>query len=569
MPQPVIGNGPLVIAPHPEAAETARAVLEDGGSVVDAAIAAELVLGVVAPHSSGLGGGGFLLTREGKTGALEVYDGQVFAPATAGPAMFLLPDGEPRSRHDAGIGGLGVGVPGMVALFARAHRDHGVVAWGSLFDSAIARAEGGFTVSADLAEAVAARPALARFPGLAEGLFGADGTPLPAGASLTNPRLAETLEAIAIEGGDVFYLGDIGTAVGEAVRRAPRYPATWEPADLRDYQSVKRRPLCVPYRGYRLCGLPAPANGSAQVMATLGILDRLPAAAEGGIDEEVAAHRLIEARRLAASQVGRAIGDPDFADVNAATALGSARLAALTTRIDDSRRAADAADPDAPTAAPTMTQITVADAQGNVAILVASLGDPFGSLVAAEGFFLNSQLTGFDFIPDRDGEPTVNRAEALKRPRAAFPPVMLFAADGKPVAVVGASGGTDPIGDVVRTLSGIVTGDAPGAAIARPAVSLVGDSVELEAGTPVAWLDRALRRRGHETRIVAHAGGVQAVRWGPRGLEAATESRHHQVVLAGIGMSDAEAPAEAAPPQLELLFGDAHEEDHGGDATVD
>ena len=218
----------MVVSANPLASDAGLAVLERGGSAVDAMVAAQLVLNLVEPQSSGIGGGAFLLHWDAGTRALDSLDGRETAPAAATPERFLGPDGEPMEFMEAVVGGRSVGVPGTVRLLEAAHERWGRLPWERLFEPAIRLAEEGFAISPRLAGLLAQEEFLSGDPRARAIFFEADGTPKAAGTRLANPALARTLRLIATEGADAFYTGEIGK---EALQR-PRFAtlsADWQP----------------------------------------------------------------------------------------------------------------------------------------------------------------------------------------------------------------------------------------------------------------------------------------------------------------------------------------------------
>src|SRR5262245_4280089 len=222
----------MVVAASPLAASAGLEMLRRGGTAVDAAVAVQMVLTLVEPQSSGIGGGGFLLHYDAKARELTTYDGRETAPAAATPDMFLHADGTPMEFDEAVVGGLSVGVPGVLRLLELAHRKHGRLPWARLFEPAIKLAGEGFAVSPRLHALLAEDEHLKRLPAAAAYFYKADGTPHPAGTKLRNPALAEALRLIASEGVAAFYEGRIGRDVVAAVTTSPLQPGRMAVADI-------------------------------------------------------------------------------------------------------------------------------------------------------------------------------------------------------------------------------------------------------------------------------------------------------------------------------------------------
>ncbi|MBT7942596.1 MAG: hypothetical protein HN719_04480 [Alphaproteobacteria bacterium] len=262
----------MVAVGHPLAAEAGREMLRKGGAAIDAAIAAEMVLNLVEPQSSGIGGGAFMVHYATKTGAIDTYDGRETAPKSANPYMFLDGSGKPLKWRDASVGGLGVGVPGLLRMLELAHKEHGRLPWRDLFQPAITLANKGFPISKRLARQIASADRLADGPVAGPYFFENDGSPKKAGAILINRDLADTLTRVADEGADAFYSGEIAKAIAAAVTRSPIRPTKMTVADIESYQAKKRPPVCLPYRVWLVCGMGPPSSGGLTTLQILGIL---------------------------------------------------------------------------------------------------------------------------------------------------------------------------------------------------------------------------------------------------------------------------------------------------------
>ena len=288
----------MVVAANPHAARAGTDILRAGGSAADAAIAVQLVLGLVEPQSSGLGGGAFLLYWDAGTGRLTTLDGRETAPAAATPRLFQDEAGEPLKFFDAVVGGRSVGVPGTPMLLEQMHRRWGRTAWSDLFSVAISLAEDGFAVSPRLAGLIA-RDAerLGRFAATRAYFLDETGAPLAAGHVLRNPAYAATLRTLARDGMAAFYSGAIAADIVSAVTSAPGNPGVLALSDLANYRVRERPPVCVLYREHDVCGMGPPSSGGLTVGQILGLLEPFDLAAMGpGSARRLAADR----RRLPA-----------------------------------------------------------------------------------------------------------------------------------------------------------------------------------------------------------------------------------------------------------------------------
>ncbi|WP_270938145.1 gamma-glutamyltransferase family protein, partial [Falsiroseomonas oryzae] len=326
----------MVVAPHPMAAEAGREMLRDGGSALDAAIAAAVMLTLVEPQASGIGGGGLMLHWSAAARALQAWDGRETAPAAATPGLFLRPDGQPMSFAQAVEGGRSVGVPGLLRMLEAAHREHGTLPWPRLMEPTIRAAEAGFLVPQRMAAAVAASvEALRRTPEARAYFLDAEGNPWPPGHLLRNPALASTLRAVAAEGADALHSGPIAAEIVVAVQGHPN-AGTLTEADLAGYRPARREVVCVPYRARRVCGMGPPTSGGVAVGQILAMLARfdLPALDPHGAP---AAHLLAEAGRLAFADRNLFLADDGFVRVPTRGLLDPGYLAGRSALIAPDR----------------------------------------------------------------------------------------------------------------------------------------------------------------------------------------------------------------------------------------
>jgi gamma-glutamyltranspeptidase/glutathione hydrolase len=541
-----------VAAANPLATDAGYRILKAGGSAVDAAIAVQMVLALVEPQSSGIGGGAFLLHFDGKE--VEAYDGRETAPAAADERLLMGAGGKPLPFHDAVVGGRAVGVPGAVRMLEMAHKQHGKLPWPRLFEQAIALADGGFEVSPRLNTLASADAHLKKDPVAAAYFFGPDGRPLQAGSRLRNPELAAVLRRIAAEGSKALHEGEIAQAIVKKVRSHPGNPGRMTLADLAGYQPRKRAPLCHDYRArardYRICGFPPPSSGAIAVGQILGILasahaDAIPL--ENGLPPARWLHLYTEASRLAFADRAQYVGDPDFVQPPAgswASLLDPSYLAQRAGLIGvQSMKAATAGAPGASPAsyAPSLPQpeygtshISIVDAQGQAIAMTTTIEDQFGSrqMVSvkggAGGFLLNNQLTDFSFAPaDAQGRPVANRVQPGKRPRSSMAPTLVFdKATGGLVMSAGSPGGAAIIHYTAKTLYGVLNwGLNTQQAIDLPNfASLNGPSLLEKGRFPPATIE-ALRARGAEVREQAMTSGVQAIQRTPAGFFGGADPR--------------------------------------------
>jgi gamma-glutamyltranspeptidase / glutathione hydrolase len=553
------GSRHAVATAHPLASDAGWQILEAGGSALDAAIAAQLVLTLVEPQSSGIGGGAFLMHWDGDV--VEAWDGRETAPAAADTSLFLGANGRPLPFSEAMASGLSVGVPGVLAMLEVAHRAHGRLPWSALFTPAIRLAEEGFRVSPRLHAMVQSDAWLREDPLARTYFFDEALDALPVGTVLRNPALAAVLRRVADEGIEAFYTGPIAEDMVARVQGHPRHAGRLALSDLAGYpqQDFVRSTLCTPWRTYEICGFPPPSSGHIAVMQMLGILDAVesrdgPVEApllDGGIPSPDWLHRYLEAAKLAFADRNRYVADPAFVTPPGGSwtaLLDPAYLAARATLIEP--RSFGIADPGTPSPSGVgmvafgrhpdqpesgTSHISVVDADGNAVTLTTTIESAFGSRILSDGgtglpggFLLNNELTDFSLAPrDADGQLIANRVEPGKRPRSSMTPTFVFDLEtGDFVATLGSPGGAAIIHYVAKTLVGIFEwGLSPQAAISLPNFTNGNGPSTLE-GLPNAegviesrfpeWVQAALEARGHEVRIAELTSGLQGIVLAPQ-----------------------------------------------------
>ena len=519
----------MVAAAHPLAVEAGLEILRRGGTAVDAAIAVQMVLGVVEPHASGIGGGGFLLHYDGTSQAITVYDGRETAPAGASPTMFLLPEGKPLGYREAVASGISVGVPGLLAMLELAHKEKGKLAWSALFGPAIATARDGFPVSSRLAAWLQRIPALREEQAIREIYFNVDGTPRKPGERIANPALAETMDLIARQGARAMYEGPVAAEMVDRVRSHPR-PGTLAAADLAGYRPVKREPVCGPYRVWLVCGMPPPSSGGIAILQILGLIQPFDIQRDPPNDLR-AVHLIAEASRLAFADRDRYVADPAFVDVPVAGLLSPAYLAERRSLMSPDR----SMGPVGPGLPPGYVErgtshVSIVDRWGNAVSFTTTIEAPFGAHIMVRGFLLNNELTDFSPLPELDGKPVANRVQPGKRPRSSMSPTLILDREGKLVAALGSAGGARIIGDTLQALIGMLDWDLSAqAAVDLPRVINRNGATELEEGTPIADQAAALRALGHEVQVRRHEGGLTAIRRNGDGWEGGADPRRDGV----------------------------------------
>jgi gamma-glutamyltranspeptidase / glutathione hydrolase len=543
-PTSAIAKRHMIVAAEPDASEAGRLMLRAGGSAVDAAIAAQMVLTLVEPQSSGIGGGSYLVVSDGA--ALNAYDGRETAPASARPGMFLDAQGRPRRGSEVIPGGLSVGVPGTIAVLAMAHKAHGRLPWARLFEPAIRLAEQGFVVQPRLASAVRDNAAeYAAMPAMRALYFNLDGSPLKAGQTWRNPELAASLRGIAEKGPDAFYRGAIADEIVKAVATAPRNAAIMTREDIAAYQAKPREPLCGVYRLHRVCSVPPSSSGGVTVLQILALLERFPAAQLQAATLS-AVHLVSDASRLGYADRERWLGDPDFVFVPLGGLLDRSYVE-MRSRLIDPARSMGTADAGTPPIrqgalidyAPQPPQIergtshlSVVDDLGQVVSMTTTIEGAFGAQIAAGGFLLNNELTDFSFEPMIDGRPVANAPAPGKRPLSSQAPVIVFGPDGRFVASLGSPGGRLIIAYVAQALVNLIDGrlSMPAVAAAPRHVNLNGPTF-IESGTRLESLAPQLSAMGHQVRSMRFDSGVNGIRSVAGGYEGGADPRREGVAL--------------------------------------
>jgi len=528
----------IVAAANPLAADAGAQILRQGGSAADAAVAIQAMLGLVEPQSSGVGGGGFMLYYEAKTGVVTAIDGREKAPAGASPDMFLDSQGRPLQYLQAVRTGRSTGVPGAMALLFAAQERYGVRPWRDLFAPAIRAASDGFKVSARLAGYLSPDFVFAPTSDVRALFARPDGQPLREGDLFRNPKYAATLRRLAAEGPRALYSGSIAAEIVKRTHEEP-LPGTMTLADLSSYHADWEKPLCRPYREYSVCVPPPPASGIS-VLALLSMLDHTDIAKRGPTDPQ-AWFLFAQASRLMYADRDRYIADPAFVSVPVERLLDPGYLAARARLIGE--RAGPAPPPgifagvnrapDATREASGTSHFVVMDSAGNVATMTTTVESVFGSGRTVEGFVLNNQLTDFSYVPTDEHGAVANAVQGGKRPRSSMAPIIVLDHDGQFVAALGSPGGSSILAYNAKTVVGILAwGLSVQAAIELPNLIAHGNDFAAEVGRFSPQVLAGLRERGI-TFETGHAegSGLHGIMRRPDGTyEGGADSRREGVV---------------------------------------
>lgn len=575
----VLAARQMVVAGHPLASAAGWRVLEQGGTAVDAAVAVQMVLNLVEPQSSGIGGGAFMLSYQRGTGAVTAYDGRETAPAAAteNDLRWISATQKTPPLPNARASGRSIGTPGVMAMLELAHQDGGRLPWKALFAPAIQIAHDGFRISPRMAASISAsaKP-LARDPDARAYFLNADGTGKAAGTLLKSPALAVTFTRLANEGAQAFYGGSIAQDIVDKIADTTGgiTPGLTTLADLSGYRARRREALCTPYRAWWVCGMPPPSSGGLAVAQTLGILEAFelsrhkPVALDinGGMPTAAGVHLVAEAERLAYADRDKYVADTDFAPLpggSPARMIDKTYLRQRASLIDAARSMGTAQPGDlgpvalgvsGPIPENGTTHLVIADGQGNVVTMTSTVESAFGSFHMTQGgFLLNNQLTDFSPVPaDAQGRPIANRVAAGKRPRSSMAPTLVFhrhgdGSRGEFYMATGSPGGPNIIQYVVKTLVGVLDWqlDAQQAAsmisfgAANGPITHVGGehpNVGLSRNAADDALITGLRARGHRVSTAPQSSGIATIvrRSHPRGehhYEGGADPRREGVVL--------------------------------------
>jgi gamma-glutamyltranspeptidase/glutathione hydrolase len=536
----------MVVAANPLASQAGADMLKAGGSAADAAIAAQLVLTLVEPQSSGLGGGGFLTFYDRTADKVVIYDGRETAPASAGPNLFMGDGGQPVRFFDAAVGGRAVGVPGIVRLMEAVHKDYGKLPWAKLFEPAIKLTENGFAVTPRLNWwLTSAKDFLYSSPDLKAHYYKPDGAPLQVGDIYRAPELVKTLRAIADHGAAAFYTGPLAQEIVQAVNGGMGVEGKPNPGgmtldDLKNYQAIRREALCAPYRRFEICGPGAPSAGTIGVIEILGMLQRYD---PSQLTPQTARtyHLFAEASRRAFADRDAYVGDPAFTDVPVKGLIDPSYLLLRSGTIENNRATpkVNAGDPPGrkAEAGPDETyeqagtsHMSIVDAAGNGLSFTTTVNMPFGSHLMAGGFVLNDQLTDFSFRPDINGKPAANRVEGGKRPRSSMAPLIVFEGRRKLRLLIGSPGGSKIIDYVaLAAIAHLDWGLDIQQAVDHGNVVNTGTVTELEVETPVADFASALTAMGHQVDVTSETSGLDAIAVMKDGLHGGADFRREGV----------------------------------------
>ncbi|WP_068711392.1 gamma-glutamyltransferase [Vibrio tritonius] len=533
----------MVNAANPHASEVGAQILREGGNAIDAMVSMQLMLGLVEPQSSGIGGGAFMVYWDAKQQKLTSFDGRETAPLDAKPSLFLDEKGEPLKFYDAVVGGRSVGTPGVVKLLWETHQRYGKLPWEKLIEPIAKVAENGFKISPRLAQLIAGdQEKLSRYPDTRRYFFNADGSPKTEGTLLKNPEYAATLKAIAKGGADAFYHGKIAQDIVEHVQTAQGNPGVLSQKDFDTYQVKQREPVCTGYESYDICGMGPPTSGGmtvGQIVAMTQYFD-LP---KWGPNDARSWQVIADASRLAFADRDQYIADEDYVPVPKEGLLNRDYLkqraeliqpGKALTKVEPGKpqwQQAQVRSPDESIELPCTSHFNIIDRDGNVVSMTTSVENVFGSRLMVHGFILNNELTDFSFRSQVDGKPVANRVEPGKRPRSSMSP-MIILQDNKPYMAIGSPGGSRIIGYVAESLiAHLAWGMDIQQAVSLPHILNRFGQMEIEKGTSAEKWVSQFEAQGYDVKVQDLNSGLHAIRVTDHGLEGAADPRREGISI--------------------------------------
>ena len=459
----------LVSTANPLASETGRNILLKGGNAIDAAVAIQLILNLVEPQSSGIGGGGFLMYYDNKNKNITFYDGRETAPSKIKKKHFLDKNGEPLSFYKGAIGGLSIGVPGLISMLELAHQNHGIVEWEILFKPAINLAENGFAISPRLHNAIKKDQYLYFFPRSKEYFYEKnkiykklipkiknERQPKKTLTILKNQDFANSLKIVSLKKSKGFYEGDVAKKIITEIQNSPIRKGVMNLEDLKNYKAVKQNPICAKYRKYKICSASLPSAGGISILQTLGILENFTLSKET-IKEDI--HLILEASKFSFLDRFKYLGDPNFNNINYKKLLSDKYLKNIASKIStvDATKLNFGTNKKLNNQRST-THFSIMDQYGNIVSMTSSIENSFGSRLMASGFLLNNQLSDFNF-KQNNGLYKNNIIEPGKKPLSSMSPTIIFDEKNNVRMVIGSPGGKSIIMYVLKTIIAVLDWD--------------------------------------------------------------------------------------------------------------
>ena len=514
---PVVASNGMVASEQELASRIGLDILKSGGNAVDAAVAMGFALAVALPNAGNIGGGGFMMVHDAKTGKSVALDFREVAPAKATRDMYLdaqgkVIDGKSLYTHYA------VGVPGTVAGMEHALKRWGTLPLSRVVAPAVALADKGFPVSETLAKILQQEQKnMGRWPAT-QAIFWKNGAPLKRGDAMVQKDLAQSLRLIGEQGAKAFYEGAIAQKI--AAEMAPHAGAL-SPQDLKNYKVVEREPVRGSYRGYQIVTMPPPSSGGAHLIQILNMMERWPMN-QWGVNSAKSMHHMAEGMKLAYADRAEYLGDPDFVKVPLKGLISKRYADQLAAGINATQaRSAKDIKPGKPQPyeSDQTTHYSVVDKAGNAVAVTYTLNTNFGSGIVAKGtgIMLNNEMDDFSAKPGVANAyglvgGDANAVAAKKRPLSSMTPTLVLK-DGKPTLVTGSPGGARIITTVLQTVVNTIDfGNNPAEAAAAPRVhhQWTPDELRVEKGLSPDTL-ALLKQRGHNIAVKPSMGRTQTI----------------------------------------------------------
>lgn len=527
----------MITAANPLATQAGADILAQGGSAIDAMVTTQLMLGLVEPQSSGIGGGAFLVYWDAKKQQLTSFDGRETAPLNATPRLFQNEQGEPLKFYDAVVGGRSVGTPGTVKLLWETHQKYGKLAWSKLIEPVVKVAEQGFEISPRLATMIEKdAERLSRFTATKQYFFNSDGTPKVAGTLLKNPQYAQTLTLISKQGADAFYQGDVAADIIRTVQSAPGNPGVLAQQDFDQYQIKQRPAVCSAYQSYQICGMGPPSSGALTVGQILAMTESFDLQ-QWGANDPRSWQVIADASRLAFADRGMYMADEDYVPMPTQGLIDREYLKQRAALIQPGKalETVSAGTPpwnyaqqqseDQSIELPSTSHFNIVDKQGNVVSMTTTIENAFGSRLMVRGFLLNNELTDFSFKTHHQGRPIANRLEPGKRPRSSMAPTIVMH-NNQPYLAIGSPGGSRIIGYVSQAIIAHLQWDMDiQQAINQPHLLNRFGTLDVEAGTQAESFAPELEKMGFKVNVRDLNSGLHAILFTKDGLEGAADPR--------------------------------------------
>lgn len=534
----VVGKKYMIATSEKLASEAGAEILKNGGTAIDSAITAQMVLNVVEPHSSGIGGGLFLLYHDKKSKKNTYFNGRETAPLNSFPEMFLDNEGNPQKFLDVVGTGLSVATPGALHALKNAHQKYGKIKWQKLFEPAIKIAREGYPLTEKMYVNLKSIKHLSSSDGM-KIYFDRDGKPKKVGTVIHNYQLAKTLETIANKGIKIFYEGQIAKNIEFAVKNSKKNSGFLNIQDLKNYRSSTGDLLCGTYRKkYKICSMPMPSSGGVTILQTLGILENFDLQSLG-VNSKESVHLIAEATKLAYADRNQYLADAKNVPIK--EMLDKNYLKARAKIIDLNHANENVRPGDFTTAKkvfyktiekPSTTHLSIVDKYGNAVSMTSSIEYPFGSTIAVDGFILNNQMTDFSFVPKFKNELVANRVEPLKQPRSSMSPTFVFDEKNKLIMVLGSPNGPRIIQHVLKTLIATLDWNLDiQEAVSLPNFIALNDFIELEQNKNITLLKKPLQKLGHKVKITNVTSAIQAIKIADKKLYGAADPRRKGVAI--------------------------------------